>query len=180
MADYINDQIQVHDTSYNVSRCVLVDQHGGNERPLAETLTNLEADRDRYKRDLDELSRRHREEHAVVQAFLDKVKGLIVDGDKLVIEDWVDFDRQFVDFDGFDLDRPRREWSAEVKLSVTLLVAGETDATLDEDDIESHIRDSIGFGDIDVNLSFNQGDCVADDSSVEDYDIDSVDVTFND
>lgn len=180
MADYIKNQIEVHDTTYNVSRCVLVDEHGGNPRPLAELLTNLEVDRDRYKRDLDELSRRHREEHAVVQRFIDTVKEKIAEGESFLIEDWDDFDSEFDEFDGFDLDRPRRDWSADVSLSVTLSVSGEADTNLDEDDIASLIRANIGFGDIDVSISFSHDDCEATENDVEDYDVDSVDVTFDD
>ena len=185
MADYIKHKVRAYGFQQAVIDCVLVDEHGGDERPLAESLTNLEVDRDRYKRDLDrvqqdfdELSRRHREEHAVVQQFIDTIKEKLAEGNQFIIDDWDDFDDAFDGFDGFDLDRPRRDWSADVKLTVKVSVAGDSDLNLDEDDIKSLILDDIAVSDIDVSVSFSYDDCEATDSSVDDYDVDSVCVEF--
>lgn len=168
------------DTEFSLGEAVILGAFYEDKRDLPRVLTAFEEDLSRTERDLDELSRRHREEHAVVQKFLNKVKAKLADNDALVIEDWDDFNSEFGDFDGFDLDRPRRDWSANVKLTVILSVSGESDVNLDEDDIDSLICDSIGFGDIRVSASFCHDNCETTDSAVEDYDIDSVEVEFND
>jgi hypothetical protein len=180
MADYNNGFVRSNDfTAVHTTDCVLVDEHGGNERPLADLLTNLEVDRDRYKRDLDELSRRHREEHVVVQKFIDFVKEQLAEGSSVVIESWADFDEVFEDFDGFDLERPRRDWSATVTMSVEVTLSGSAWATWDEDDIAESITESYRH-DVDVNLRVDTDEVSGDDSYVEDWDIANVDVTFND
>lgn len=180
MAYYNNDFVRSNDfTAVHTTDCVLVDEHGGDERPLAELLTNLEVDRDRYKRDLDGLGRRHREEHAVVQKFIDFVKEQIAEGSSVVIESWADFDEVFEDFDGFDLERPRREWTATVKMSVDVTLSGSAWATWDEDDIRGTILESFDH-DVSVNIRVDTEEVGGDDSSVDDWDIESVDVTFDD
>ena len=167
----------------NEARLVAVDdrEHSDLYRVLStfeDDLARTERNLDRVQQDFDELSRRHREEHAVVQEFIDGVKSLLEDNDSLAIEDWDDFERVFSEFDGFDLDRPRRDWSADVKLTVKMSVSGEADTNLDEDDIESLIRDNIGFSEIDVSVSFSYDSCEAGDSDVDDCDVDSVCVEF--
>ena len=163
-------------TEFAVNEARLVASDDSESSDLYNVLSTFEID----VQAAEDRLRRHRDEHAVVQKFIDKIKGKLAEGDQFIIDDWDDFEDAFDGFDGFDLDRPRREWSAEVKLTVKVSVSGESDIDLDEDDIESLICDELGFRDIDVSVSFSYDNCEADDSTVEDYDVDSVDVTFND
>ena len=171
------------DTEFLVREARLVGPHEGESSDLIDTLSVMERELARAESDLDRADvvlERRAAEHAAVQTFIDKVKSLLEDNDCLVIEDWDDFDKEFSEFDGFDLDRPRRDWSADVELTVKVSVSGEADTNLDEDDIASIIRDNIGFGEIGVSVSFSYDNCEGGDSDVEDYDVDSVDVTFDD
>lgn len=184
--DYNKHQVRAFGTDTAVNVCVLVDEHGGNERPLAVLLDNLEFDRNRYQndrnrvqQDFDELSRRHREEHAVVQKHIDFVKEQIAKGSSVTIESWADFDEVFEDFDGFDLERPRRDWTADVTLSVKVTLSGSAWVTWDEDDIAGLIKESYNHN-VSVNLRVDEAEVGGDDSSVNDWDIKSVDVTFDD
>lgn len=180
MADYSKDFVSsVFFEAVSTTDCVLLDFHGGNERPLAETLTNLEVDRDRYKRDFDELDSRHREEHAVVQAFIDFVKERLAENSSVEIESWADFDEVFEGFDGFDLERPRRDWSANVTMSVKVTLKGSAWTTWDEDDIAGSIKESY-LHNVSAKLRVDAEEVGGDDSSVDDWDIESVDVTFDD
>ena len=145
------------------------------EDDLARTERNL----DRVQQDFDELSRRHREEHAVVQQFIDFVKERLAEGSSVTIESWADFDEVFEDFDGFDLERPRRDWSADVTLSVKVTLKGSAWHTWDEDDIAGSIKESLDH-DVSVNLRVDVEEVGGDDSSVDDWDVESVDVTFDD
>ena len=145
------------------------------ESDLARTERNL----DRVQQDFDELDRRHREEHAVVQKFIDFVKEQLAEGSSVVIESWADFDEVFEDFDGFDLERPRREWTATVKMSVDVTLSGSAWATWDEEDIRGSILESYNHN-VYVNLRVDTEEVGGDDSSVDDWDIESVEVSFDD
>lgn len=145
------------------------------EDDLARTERNL----DRVQQDFDELARRHREEHAVVQKFIDFVKERLAEGDSVVIESWADFDEVFEHFDGFDLERPRRDWTATVTIKAEVTLRGSAWATWDEDDIAESITESYSH-DVDVRLRVDMDEVSGDDSYVEDWDIANVDVTFND
>lgn len=180
MADYMNDLVRAWGGEQRVVDCVLVDQHGGNERSLATLLTNLEVDRDRYKEDFEEMIRRHRDQTRALQSLVDEIKEVLASGMSWNMNDWDDLVNAFSRFDGLDLDQPRREWRAEVEVTVLMSLSGDAPGDIDENQIADLVGQHFGKGDIDIDLMFTDGhdDVDANDQNILGYDL-SVDVEFD-
>lgn len=172
----------------NEARLVAVDELGKDSESgdLYNILSAFEDDLARTERDLDSASdamdRFHRlfkDQTKAVQSLVDEIKEMLVEGGSWRIDDWDDLFNAFGRIDGLDLEKPRREWSAEVEVTVTMSLSGDANSDLDEYQIADMIRDHFGMGDITIDLEFETDDVSADDSNVENYDLD-VSVDFND
>lgn len=168
----------------NEARLVADDDSGSSD--LFKVLSAYEDDLTRTERDLastsDAMDRFHRlfkDQTKAVQSLVDEIKEMLVEGGSWSIDDWEDLFNAFGRIDGVDLEKPRREWSAEVEVTVTMSLSGEANSDMDEYQIADMIRDYFGVGDISIALEFANSDVSADDSNVESYDID-VSVDFND
>ena len=146
---------------------------------LFNVLSSSERDLDSASDAMDRFHRLFKDQTKAVQSLVDEIKEMLVSGASWCIEDWDDLVRAFGRIDGVDLEKPRREWSAEVEVTVTMSLAGEANGDLDEDDIADMIQDHFGVGNIDIDLEFSNNDVSADDSNVESYGLD-VSVNFDD
>lgn len=159
-----------------------------DKRDLSRVLTAFEEDLARTERDLDtatssmdRFQRQLRDQTRALQSLVDEIKEVLVSGMSWNMNDWDDLVNAFSRFDGLDLDQPRREWRAEVEVTVLMSLSGDAPGDIDENQIADLVGQHFGKGDIDINLMFTDGhdDVDANDQNILGYDI-SVDVDFDD
>ena len=132
--------------------CVLLDFHGGNERPLAETLTNLEVDRDRYRHQRNEASLKLVEQTAEIQKMVNSIRDGLAEGKSFRIDTWDQLEVEFGVFDEIDTSVPLNEVTGSFSLTGTVEFTIKVPVSWDEDAIKEFVHD---------NLDLDHGDSLS-------------------
>ncbi|MGA0397948.1 MAG: hypothetical protein ACO3O3_12365 [Ilumatobacteraceae bacterium] len=141
------------DTEFLAREACLVDEHGGNERPLAVLLDNLEFDRLRYQNDRNAAKVKLGQQTADIQKLVDSIKDGLAAGRSWRIDTWDELETEFGVFDEVDTSVPMREVTGSFSLSGTVEFTIKVPKNWDEDAIKEFVGDNLDLDHVD-SLSF--------------------------